>query len=163
MTEVKVLFVCTGNICRSPTAEGVLRHQLADQGLAERVSVDSAGLIDFHAGDPPSTLAVEQARQRGYELSDLRARPFRKKDFERFDLIVSMDRGHHMELLAMCPDRAVGKLHLFMDFAPDQRRSPDVPDPYYGGANDYRHALDLIEQGMGGLVAALKREHLELD
>ena len=160
MSEIKVLFVCTGNICRSPTAEGVLRGQLTAAKLEARVAVDSCGLIDFHAGDPPTPMAIEYAQQRGYDLSELRARRFRKKDFEEFDLIVSMDRGHHMQLLGMCPDRAVGKLYLFMDFATPPVRNPDVPDPYYGGPGDYTHALDLIEDGVGGLIEALKRDHL---
>ena len=161
MSEIKVLFVCTGNICRSPTAEGVLRGKLATAGLDDRVAVDSCGLIDFHAGDPPTALAIDFARQRGYDLSALRARQFRKKDFEDFDLIVSMDRGHHMRLLGMCPDRAVGKLHLMMDFSPPPLRQPDVPDPYYGGPGDYEHALDLIEGGIGGLIEVLQRDHLQ--
>ena len=160
MSEIKVLFVCTGNICRSPTAEGVLRGKLATAGLNDKVAVDSAGLIDFHAGDPPTALAIDFARRRGYDLSQLRARQFRRKDFELFDLIVSMDRGHHMQLLGMCPDRAVGKLHLFMDFTPPPLRNPDVPDPYYGGSVDYEHALDLIEDGIGGLIEVLQRDHL---
>ena len=129
MSQVKVLFVCTGNICRSPSAEGVLRHKLAEAALDQRVGVDSAGLIDYHAGDPPSRLAVDCARERGYDLTDLRARKFQRKDFETFDLIISMDRSHHMQLLSMCPDRSVGKLHLFMDFSPPPLRSPDCARP----------------------------------
>jgi protein-tyrosine phosphatase len=160
VTEVNVLFVCTGNICRSPTAEGVLRHKLAEAGLDARVGVDSAGTIGFHSGEPPDHRAIERARRRGYDLSTLRARQIRRSDFEDFDLIVCMDRGHHAELRALCPEDSAGRVRVFMEFAPAADRPLDVPDPYYGGIADYDLALDLIEPGVAGLIEVLERDYL---
>ncbi|MHC4816226.1 MAG: low molecular weight protein-tyrosine-phosphatase, partial [Planctomycetota bacterium] len=102
MEKVKVLFVCTGNICRSPTAEGVLRKLVSDAGLGNRIEVDSAGTEGYHVGDPPDPRAIRTASRRGYDLSGLRARRVKRGDFERFDLLISMDRGHHERLLALC-------------------------------------------------------------
>jgi protein-tyrosine phosphatase len=163
VSEFKVLIVCTGNICRSPTAEGVLRHKLRDAGLDGRVAVDSAGTIDFHAGDPPDPRAILQAGRRGYDLSGLRARQIRPADFESFDLILCMDRGHHSELARLCPvglrEGLRERLRLFLDFAPGLGLE-EVPDPYYGGLEDYDLALDLIEPGVAGLIEALERDFL---
>jgi len=160
MADVNVLFVCTGNICRSPTAEGVLRHRLADQGLDDRVAVESAGLGDWHIGDPPDSRAIAHARRRGYDLSPLRARQFTSRDYHNFDLILAMDRGHLDALTDSRPTDARAAVHLFLDFAPEAVATREVPDPYYGGAADYDHALDLIEPGVEGLIAMLKRTHL---
>ena len=160
MTDVSVLFVCTGNICRSPTAEGVLRHKLAEQGLGERVAVDSAGLGDWHVGDPPDPRAIDRASQRGYDLSALRARQFLIRDYHGFDLILAMDRGHMTAMTRNRPASATARLHLFLDFAPEIILAREVPDPYYGGLADYDQALDLIEPGVEGLIAALKRTYL---
>jgi protein-tyrosine phosphatase len=142
MTDVSVLIVCTGNICRSPTAEGVLRHQLEQHDLGQRVRVESAGLGD------------------GYDLSPLRARQFRIRDHHDFDLILAMDRGHLAAMERNRPAAARSRLHLFLDFAPKAIVSREVPDPYYGGLADYDHALDLIEPGVDGLIAALKQTYL---
>jgi len=160
MTDVDVLFVCTGNICRSPTAEGVLRHKLEQQGLGERVGVESAGLGDWHVGDPPDPRAIARASLRGYDLSPLRARQFMIQDYHDFDLILAMDRGHMAAMERNRPAVADARLHLFLDFAPETILSREVPDPYYGGLADYDHALDLIEPGVDGLIAALKRTYL---
>jgi protein-tyrosine phosphatase len=157
MEYVKVLFVCTGNICRSPTAEGVLRKLVADAGLADRIEVDSAGTAAYHVGDPPDPRAIRSAAQRGYDLSDLRARRVERRDFERFDLLISMDRGHHEWLLKLCPDGQFHRLHLFQDFA-EAPKQLDVPDPYYGDAADYELTLDMIEPGARGLLQALERD-----
>ncbi len=159
MSQVKVLMVCTGNICRSPTAEGVLRHKLEEAGLGDRVLVDSAGTIDYHSGDPPDSRAVEQARRRGYDLSGQRARQLRHRDFEDFDLILCMDRGHLSQLRRNCPEARRDRLRLFLEFAPDLGLS-EVPDPYYGGLADYDYALDLIEPGVAGLIEVLWRDFL---
>jgi protein-tyrosine phosphatase len=164
VSEFKVLIVCTGNICRSPTAEGVLRHKLRDAGLDGRVAVDSAGTIDFHAGDPPDPRAILQAGRRGYDLSDLRARQIRPGDFESFDLILCMDRGHmdrghYGELARLCPVGLRERLRLFLDFAPGLGLE-EVPDPYYGGLEDYDLALDLIEPGVAGLIEVIERDFL---
>ena len=160
MPDVGVLFVCTGNICRSPTAEGVLRHKLAELGLGSRVAVDSAGLGDWHIGDPPDRRAIDRAKRRGYDLTDLRARQFVVRDYHDFDLILGMDRGHMSAMERNRPANAEARLHLFLDFAPETVRAREVPDPYYGGLADYDRALDLIEPGVDGLIAALKRTYL---
>lgn len=160
MSQVRVLMVCTGNICRSPTAEGVLRHKLADAGLDGRVTVDSAGTSDYHIGDPPDPRAISQARLRGYELSDLRARPLRPSDFEDFDLLLCMDHGHRKRLTGMCPADQQARIRMFLEFSEAAEGREEVPDPYTGGIADYDFALDLIEPGIEGLIAALKRDYL---
>ena len=160
MSKVGVLFVCTGNICRSPTAEGVLRQKLDGHGLDGRVAVDSAGLGSWHVGQPPDPRAIRRAALRNYDLTGLRARQFNDGDFARFDLILAMDRGHQAALQRRHPRGARGHLQLFLEFAPELQRSLEVPDPYYGDLAGYDHALDLIEAGVNGLIDALKRDYL---
>jgi protein-tyrosine phosphatase len=143
--DLSILFICTGNICRSPTAEGVLRHQLASMGLADRVLIDSAGVQGWHAGEAPDDRSQDHARRRGYELCDQRARALRPDDFERFDLLVAMDRGHLKELLKRCPAALRHKISLLPG-------EVEIPDPYYGGPDGFEHVLDLIEQGCHGLA-----------
>ncbi len=159
MRTVRVLFICTGNICRSPAAEGVARKFLVDAGLGGRVEVDSAGLGAWHVGDPPSRAAIDCARLRGYDLSAQRARQFRSADFDSFALLIGMDRGHVAQLHARRPRGAIGDILLFLDLLPseDPDFGGDVPDPYYGGMTDYELSLDLIERGMPGLIDRLKR------
>ena len=162
MAEVGVLFVCTGNICRSPTAEGVARKLLIDAGLDARVTVDSAGLGGWHVGDPPDPRAIDSAQRRGYDLSAQRARRFGRADFDDFALIVGMDRGHVAQLRARRPRGAAGEVRLFLEFlaADDPQFGDDVPDPYYGGMADYELSLDLIERGLPGLIETLRRDFL---
>lgn len=160
MAEVSVLIVCTGNICRSPTAEAVLRHKLAQVGLGARVRVESAGLGDWHIGDPPDRRAMDRAAHRGYDLSSLRARQFRTGDYHDFDLILAMDRSHLSAMERNRPAAATARLQLFLDFAPPDILPREVPDPYYGKLADYDYALDLIEPGVDGLITALKRSYL---
>ena len=160
MSEIKVLFVCTGNICRSPTAEGVLRHKLIEAGLDGLVSVDSAGMIDYHVGNPPDRRAMQRAARRGYDLKDLRARQIRHADFETFDLLLGMDRGHFRQLARLCPPQFADRVKLFLEYAAVAGLPAEVPDPYYGGQGDYDYALDLIEPGVEGLIAALERDFL---
>lgn len=153
----RVLFVCTGNICRSPTAEGVLRKLAADAGLAHRIAVDSAGTHGYHAGEAPDARAQAHARRRGYDLSGLRARRFTREDFQAFDLILAMDREHHAILARLAPPSAGQKLRMMLEFA----RRPggdEVPDPYYGGPDGFELVLDLIEDAAEGLLDHLKAE-----
>jgi low molecular weight protein-tyrosine phosphatase len=154
--DLCVLFVCTGNICRSPTAEGVMRSMLQSAGLADRVRVDSAGTHGYHAGEPPDERAQRHAARRGYRLDALRARRVASSDFEEFDLILAMDRGHLGILERLAPDAQRRKLHLFMEYAAGWSER-DVPDPYYGGAQEFERMLDMIESGARGLLEALRR------
>jgi len=156
---IRVLFVCTGNICRSPTAEAVVRRHLAAAGLDGRFEVDSAGTGDWHAGEPPDKRARRAAARRGYDLERLRARALAQEDFDRFDLIVAMDRGHLNHLKVHAPPGARARLALFLDFLETAEAAPrDVPDPYYGGVDGFELMLDLIEGGAAGLIAALRCE-----
>lgn len=152
---LKVLFVCTGNICRSPTAEGVLRALAARAGLGGRVSVDSCGTHDYHVGDPPDPRSCAHARKRGYDISGLRARMLDRDDFEHFDLLVALDRGHERILKRQAPQAAKDKVRLFMGYVPELRLT-DVPDPYYEGPEAFEHALDLIERAAERLLEDIK-------
>ena len=158
--KLRVLFVCTGNICRSPSAEAVVRKRAAERGMAERLDVESAGTHGWHAGQPPDPRAVDAASRRGYDLQELRARQLSRDDFEAFDLILAMDRSHHSHLLALCPDGRANKLRLFLEFAPPPGGRLDVPDPYYGGGEDFEHMLDLVERGAEGLLKALEENRV---
>ena len=141
--KFRVLFVCTGNICRSPTAEGVLRHLAQDSGIP--IHVESAGTGDWHVGQPPDERAQHHAKGRGYDLSAQRARQVRLRDFEDFDLIVAMDRGHLAALERQCPGEHRGKLRLLAE-------GRDVPDPYYGGPDGFERVLDMVEAGCRRLL-----------
>lgn len=149
-----VLFVCLGNICRSPTAEAVFRAAAQRAGLAARVTVDSAGTGNWHAGNPPDWRAITHAAKRGYDLAPLRARQVSRADFERFDWIFAMDRMNLRELEAMRPSRYGGHLGLFLDVAPHLGKR-EVPDPYDGGAAGFEHVLDLVEAASESLVSRL--------
>jgi protein-tyrosine phosphatase len=153
--ELRVLMVCTGNICRSPTAEGVLRRKLVDAGLAGRVEVQSAGTVDYHAGSPPDHRAQQSAQRRGYDLSRQRARQLRPEDFERFDLLVAMDQDHVERMVDMAPESLASRIHLLMDFSPTRSKGMGVPDPYYGAPAGFERVLDLIEEACEGLVKQL--------
>jgi protein-tyrosine phosphatase len=150
----RVLFVCTGNICRSPTAEGVARALAAERGLADCVEVDSAGTHGYHVGDPPDPRSVEAARRRGVDLSPLRARTVAPGDFDRFDLIVALDRGHLDLLERRCPPERRDRLSLLMSFAAGLGVK-DVPDPYYEGAAAFERTPDVIEAAGAGLLDTL--------
>jgi protein-tyrosine phosphatase len=152
---VQVLFVCTGNICRSPTAEGVFRALVEAQGLQDRISVDSAGTHAYHTGEAPDPRSTQAALGRGIDLRGLRARPVKKDDFDRFDLILAMDRGHLGLLAAQCPPAQRDRLALFLSFAP-QLGLQDVPDPYYGAGDGFERVLDMIEAGSQGLLAHIR-------
>jgi low molecular weight protein-tyrosine phosphatase len=151
-----VLFVCLGNICRSPTAEGVFRQLLAQEAPELRVEVDSAGTADYHIGNPPDLRSQRAALARGIDLSGLRARQVTPDDFARFDLILAMDRDNLRELQAICPQRALARLRLFLEYAPELGRL-EVPDPYYRDASGFEEVLDLSAAASRGLLAALHK------
>ncbi|KWF23848.1 low molecular weight protein-tyrosine-phosphatase [Burkholderia pseudomultivorans] len=155
MTRVAICFVCLGNICRSPTAEGVMRHQVEAAGLAGRVDVDSAGTGDWHVGEPPDTRAQAAARLRGYDLSALRARQVSAADFERFDLLLAMDEANLAELCRRCPPQHRDKVRLLMEFAPGAAET-EVADPYFGGAQGFEQVLDQVERACEGLLQTLR-------
>ena len=153
--KISILFVCMGNICRSPTAHGVFRKLVREAGLADRVLIDSAGTHAYHVGKPPDERAQETAQRRG---SDLRARAATQRDLERFDYILVMDRDNLNDLMAMCPPRLGSKVRLFMDFAPDMR-AREVPDPYYGGPSGFEQVFDMVEAAAAGLLEHVRRIH----
>lgn len=155
----KILTVCTGNICRSPSAEVILRDHLAAAGLGRAVEVDSAGTFDYHVGDLPSEPAVRLAAKRGYDLSPLQAREVTLQDFATFDLMLAMDRGHLRSLTALQPPDSISRLSLFLEVLPEA--GIDVADPYYGGDADYQAMLDVIEAAVPAWVARLREELLE--
>jgi protein-tyrosine phosphatase len=151
MSDYSILFVCMGNICRSPTAHGVLRHRVAALGLASRVRVESAGTHDYHPGRPPDERTQEHAARRGYDLADLRARQIVAGDFERHDLILAMDRDNLALLRAQCPPQHMHKVRRFTEFC--LRLEADVvPDPYFGGPQGFEVVLDLVEDACDGLL-----------
>lgn len=150
----RILFFCMGNICRSPTAEGVMRAKLAAAGLD--IEVDSAGTHGYHIGAPPDARSQEHALKRGYDLSTLRARKLLPQDFERFDLVLAMDADNLAHAQRLCPPSQRHRLKLLMSYAP-QAGNPHVPDPYYGGAAGFDEVLDLVEAACDGLVASLRK------
>jgi protein-tyrosine phosphatase len=151
-----ILFVCTANICRSPMAEGVARKRLAMKRPDNDFEIDSAGTQAVMAGRPPFPAAMEAAKARGYDLTSIISRQVRGDDFDRFDLILGMDRGHLAGLRAMAPTRCKHKIELFLDYG-DEYHGREVPDPYGGDAKGYELALDMIEDGCRGLVELLAR------
>jgi protein-tyrosine phosphatase len=151
-----VLFVCLGNICRSPTAEGVLRHLAASEAPALELDIDSAGTADYHIGAPPDTRSQRAALERGIDISGLRARQVTLEDFQRFDLILAMDRENLRELEALQPRGSRASLKLFLEYAP-QLNLRDVPDPYYRDAAAFEEVLDLATVASRGLLASLRR------
>jgi protein-tyrosine phosphatase len=155
--KTRVLFVCMGNICRSPTAEGVMRKLAAEQSGELELELDSAGTHSYHIGHPPDRRAQAAASARGIDLSAIRARKVEEEDFTRFDLIVAMDRDNLADLEAMRPEAATARLALLLDYAPDAGRS-EVPDPYYGGPNGFEQVLDLVEEAVRGLLGSLHEE-----
>jgi protein-tyrosine phosphatase len=148
---MKVLFVCTGNICRSPTAEAVFRARAARRGFGERVFADSAGTHGYHVGDPPDPRSCDAAQRRGYPMAGLVARKVTAADFGAFDLVVAMDQGHLAILKRLAPAPARGKLRLFMELVREATHR-DVPDPYYGGPEGFEAVLDIVEAGIDALL-----------
>ncbi|RFU45616.1 low molecular weight protein-tyrosine-phosphatase [Paraburkholderia sp. DHOC27] len=159
MKTISICFVCLGNICRSPTAEAVMRHQISEAKLDGRIAVDSAGTGDWHIGQPPDERAQRAAARRGYDLSDLRGRQIAAPDFERFDLLIAMDDANLANLGKLCPPSQRDKLRLLMEFVPesDQRWAGEreVADPYFGGVAGFEQVLDQCEAACRGLLAVL--------
>jgi protein-tyrosine phosphatase len=154
--KTRFLFVCMGNICRSPTAEAVFRYTVARAGLKDSIECDSAGTHGYHIGEPPDQRAQQAAIRRGYDMSNLRGRKVGRKDFEQFDHVVAMDR-HNLALLEeLCPTQHAGKLALYCDFHKEYA-GREVPDPYYGGPQGFEQVLDLIETVSDSLIARLRQ------
>lgn len=155
---VNVLFVCMGNICRSPIAQGVLEEAIRAEGLEAEISVDSAGTGAWHVGEPPDARAQESAERRGYKLDAQRARRLDPEDCERFDYILTMDEENYRRVSALC-HRPGAEVRPLLDYAPD---SPvrEVPDPYYGGPEGFERVLDLVESAAKGLLDDIRERHL---
>lgn len=156
--KVRVLFVCMGNICRSPTAEAVFRRCVEAAGLDREIYIDSAGTHDYHIGEPPDSRTQRAARQRGYDMSARRGRQVRRSDFGDFDYVLAMDNANLSTLQHLRPDNAHGELGLFLDYATrhDER---EVPDPYYGGEAGFERVLDMAEDASDGLLRHIRQRH----
>lgn len=151
---IKVLFVCMGNICRSPTAEGVFRHVVESSGLSEKIMIDSAGTHNYHIGAEPDKRSQQAASLRGYDLSQLRGRQVNVQDFHEFDYILAMDTDNLANLQRICPDELSYKVRLFLEYG-KRFEKREVPDPYYGGDQGFEHVLDLIEDASAGLLESI--------
>lgn len=162
MKTVSICFVCLGNICRSPIAEGVMRHLVAEANLAERILIDSAGTGDWHIGQPPDDRAQHAAGKRGYDLAALRGRQIAAADFERFDLLIAMDDKNVAALSQIGPPAQRDKIRLLMEFVPETDSrwggAREVVDPYFGGAEGFEQVLDQCEAACRGLIAALRSQ-----
>lgn len=158
MKKIGVLFVCMGNICRSPTAEGVFRHLLEQENLGPFFKVDSAGTHGYHAGAPPDRRATQAAHRRNIDLTLLKARRFGERDFAEFDFVLAMDKENYRFLEEMCPSQYQERLKLFLSLAPELKED-EVPDPYYGSMNGFEHVLDLIETGSQALLKAIRAHY----
>lgn len=152
--QVAVLMVCMGNICRSPTAHGVLEKMVADAGLSGRVHVDSAGTHGYHVGEPPDERSQAHAAKRGYDLSGQRARQLTRRDFADYDLLLVMDDNNQQAARALCPPGSEHRLHRLTDFCVTLQAN-EVPDPYYGGADGFEHVLDVVEDACTGVMRLL--------
>lgn len=158
-SKTSVLFVCMGNICRSPTAEGVFRKVVTDAGLLDRIHVESAGTHAYHVGHPPDRRAQAAANRRGVVLKNIRAKRVRDEDFAAFDYILAMDRDNLGELIARAPQACSDRVHLFLEFA-GAPGTLEVPDPYYGGPSGFELVLDLVEDASKGLLERIRADHL---
>ena len=155
----KLLFLCTGNICRSPTADAIFRHKIQERALEGRVECDSAGTHGYHIGNPPDNRSMSTASEKGVDMSELRARRIEQSDFYDFDLILAMDDGHMRHLQEIAPADRTANLAMFLDFTsgvPDK----NVPDPYYGAHSGFEHVFDLIDRGVDGLFEYLGQKVL---
>lgn len=156
---IRVLFVCLGNICRSPTAEGVFRDLIAREGLSDKIATDSCGTSGWHKGEPPDNRAREEATRRGIKIDDLKSRETRNSDFSDFDFIIAMDDNNFKTLTAMSPAEHASKIHMFLAFAPDVSIT-QVPDPYYGGTDGFANVFDMIDAASHGLLSHIRDTRL---
>ena len=156
--KISVLFVCMGNICRSPTAEGVFRHLVSAQGLMDNIYIDSAGTHAYHVGESPDSRAQATGRSRGVDLSRQRARKVIAEDLERFDYVIAMDRSNFDNLSRLANNDQQEKLHLFMEFA-EGWDNVEVPDPYYGGENGFEQVFDMVQSASEGLLRVIKDKY----
>lgn len=156
MEKIKVLFVCMGNICRSPTAEGVFTRLVHERNLAHHFVIDSAGTHAYHVGNPPDLRSQKAALERGIDLAHLRARKFIMDDFEHFDYVLAMDDENYSILINACPQEHQDKIQYFLEFAP-HLGTREVPDPYYGGEYGFERVLDMVEEAAKGLLTALEK------
>ncbi len=153
----KVLFVCMGNICRSPTAEGVFRHKVQQNNLQDQISIDSAGTHAYHVGNPPDRRAQDAALKRDIDLSQQRARRVSGDDFSEFDYVIAMDESNLDDLLSICPAGYEDRLHLFLAFSDSENR--EVPDPYYGQGRGFEIVLNLVEDASEGLLKHIRENN----
>jgi protein-tyrosine phosphatase len=158
MNRVSVVFVCMGNICRSPTAEAVFRHYVESAGMSEHILIDSAGTHDYHIGDKPDSRAQRAAQQRGYDMSKLRGRQVEEDDFRRFDYVLAMDRSNLAILQRINPRDSDSQVGLFLEYA-RHHNEREVPDPYYGGADGFERVLDMVEDAAQGLLEEIRQQH----
>lgn len=158
--KVSVVFVCMGNICRSPTAEAVFRQYVENAGLAEQILIDSAGTHDYHIGDPPDLRAQRAAQQRDYDMSGLRGRQVEQGDFHRFDYVLAMDRANLAILQRLAPPDSDTQARLFLEYA-HHHAEREVPDPYYGGADGFERVLDVVEDAAQGLLQHIRQRYLQ--
>ncbi len=158
--SIKVLFVCMGNICRSPTAEAVFRHYVEKAGLEHDILIDSAGTHDYHIDEAPDARTQRAARQRGYDMSALRGRQVGVKDFSRFDYVLAMDKANLSILQRLRPKDAESHLGLFLQFA-EHHSEREVPDPYFGGEEGFERVLDMVEDAASGLLQYIRQRHIE--
>jgi protein-tyrosine phosphatase len=159
--QISVLFVCLGNICRSPMAEGVFRQVVADAGLSHRFHIDSSGTGSWHVGRPPDIRAQQALGLRGIDISPLRARQVTRDDFKTFDLVLAMDRSNYDRLMTLAPDVYEPNIRLFMKYAPEMGIC-EIPDPFFGGPEGFDYVLNLIEVASRGLLASLMKEEATL-
>jgi protein-tyrosine phosphatase len=159
MEKIKVLFVCMGNICRSPTAEGVFTKLITEKKLTSRFTIDSAGTHAYHVGNPPDARAQQAALKRGVELQQLRARKVHSSDFEYFDYVLAMDDDNYSNLIHECPDEYKDKVKYFLDYAP-HLGVREVPDPYYGEKLGFEQVLDMVEDASLGFLETLQKAGL---
>ena len=154
--QLSVLFVCLGNICRSPSADGVFRAKVEAAGLSDDILVDSAGTAAWHIGKSPDSRSAEHALRRGYDLSMLRARQVTEEDFDQFDYVLAMDAQNLSDLKQLRRSSSKAELGLFLEYGAHAEK--EVPDPYYGGAQGFEHVLDLVESACDGLLAKLRSQ-----